>query len=159
MRLRSAFPLLVAITAAACSTELAPSLSAPASASPSPTAPASAPPSGADSGSGPVIATFQTAGDEQFRILLTDPQDIRIARRVLEGRVDPIQFPNGLIVRGDDGGVNVGYSWHIDPDSVQFAEFTTEVCDGRPSYVEDGTHPSDRFCPWSAVVVAIEPAG
>jgi hypothetical protein len=55
--------------------------------------------------------------------------------------------------------VNTGYSWHIDPASVEFAQSSTEVCDGRPSYVEDGSHASERFCPWSAVVVEIEPAG
>ncbi len=103
-----------------------------------------------------MVATFRTAGDEEFRILLSDAEDVRMARRLLSGREEGL-FPNGLIVRGGDGGVNAGYSWHIDPESVQFAEFTMELCDGRPSYVEDGTHASDRFCPWTAVVVAIEP--
>jgi hypothetical protein len=54
--------------------------------------------------------------------------------------------------------VNVGYSWHIDPDTLEFAEFTVELCDGRPSYVEDGSLTGERFCPWSAEVLAIEPA-
>ena len=105
-----------------------------------------------------MIVTFRTDGDEEFRILLTDPADIGIARRLLAGE-EQNQFPNGLIVRGGDGGVNIGYSWHIDPASVEFAELSTEVCDGQPSFVEDGTHTSDRFCPWSAVVVGIDPAG
>jgi hypothetical protein len=35
---------------------------------------------------------------------------------------------------------------------------TIEVCDGKPSDVEAGTITSDRFCPWSAEVVAVEPA-
>jgi hypothetical protein len=105
-----------------------------------------------------VIATFRTAGDEEFRILLTDRASIRMAKRLLAGEEEGL-FPNGLIVRDGDGGVNDGYSWHIDPESVEFAQFSTEVCDGRPSYVEDGSHASERFCPWSAVVVEIEPAG
>ncbi len=32
---------------------------------------------------------------------------------------------------------------------------TTEVCDGLPSYVEDGTLTSPYYCPWSAEVTAI----
>ena len=33
---------------------------------------------------------------------------------------------------------------------------TIEVCDGLPSHVEDGTLGGDRFCPWSAEVIAVE---
>jgi hypothetical protein len=99
------------------------------------------------------VVTFQV-GDEQYRVQLTDPADVAIARRLLAGDEAP-RIPNGLIVRGDDGGVNTGYSWHIDPDSVEFADMTTEICDGLPSYVEDGTLTGDRFCPWSAEVIAI----
>jgi phospholipase/carboxylesterase len=44
-------------------------------------------------------------------------------------------IPHGRVVRGGPD-VNVGYSWHIDPASVEFVEMTTEVCDGRPSDVE-----------------------
>lgn len=162
MRPRSILSLLLAFAAAGCSANVVPtSPSAPASTSPSATARASevgsAEPS-ADSSSGEVIVTFRTAGDEEFRILLTDADDVRMASRLLTGEEEGL-FPNGLIVRGDDAGVNAGYSWHIDPASVEFAQVATEVCDGRPSDVEAGTITGDYFCPWSAVVVAIEPAG
>ncbi len=53
--------------------------------------------------------------------------------------------------------VNVGYSWHIDPATIEFADTTTEVCDGRPSDVEKGAITADYYCPWSAKVVAIAP--
>jgi hypothetical protein len=112
---------------------------------------ASNPPSGVARG---VVVTFQV-GDEQYRILLVDPADIDVARRLLAGEEAP-KIPNGLIVRGGDGGVNTGYSWHIDPESVEFAEFTIEVCDGLPSFVEDGSLTGDRFCPWAAEVIAID---
>jgi hypothetical protein len=124
---------------------------------PTPEAPASpspivspAPPSGA------VVVTFRVL-DEEYRILLTDPQDIDNARRLLAGEEAP-SIPNGVIVRGEPG-VNVGYSWHIDPASVDFADMTMELCDGVPSFVEDGTLEGDRFCPWDARVVDITPAG
>jgi hypothetical protein len=100
------------------------------------------------------VVTFQV-GDEQYRIQLIDPADIAIARQLLAGEEAP-GIPNGLIVRGGDGGVNTGYSWHIDPNSLEFADFTTEVCDGLPSYVEDGSLTGDYFCPWSAEVIAID---
>ena len=128
-------------------------LAACAASSQSASGPASPSPSPSQSASAGTIVTFQV-GDEQYRIELTDPADIAIARQLLAGQEAP-RIPNGLIVRGGDGGVNTGYSWHIDSASLEFADFTTEVCDGLPSYVEDGTLAGDYFCPWSAEVVAI----
>ena len=113
-----------------------------------PSATPAAPPSG-------VIVTFDVEG-ERYRILLTDPDDIAIAARLLAGEEAP-RIPSGLIVR-DETGVNTGHSWSIDPQSVEFADMTIEVCDGLPSHVEDGTLEGDRYCPWGAEVVAIRPA-
>ena len=101
-----------------------------------------------------VVVTLRVAGAEQYRIRLTDPADIEIARRLLAGEEAP-RIPNGVVVRGDPDA-NVGYSWHIDPESVEFADFTVEVCDGLPSDVEKGLITSDRYCPWSAEVIAID---
>lgn len=109
----------------------------------SPTAPAD----------GPVVVTFQVAGDETYRILLTDPADIDIARRLLAGEDAP-SIPNGLVVRGETG-VNEGYSWSLDPADFEWADLTIEVCDGVPSDVESGAITSERYCPWSAVVVEV----
>lgn len=117
------------------------------SSTPRPSATVSASPSAT------VIATFAVA-DETYRIELTDPDDIDIARRLLAGEEAPA-IPNGLIIRGETG-VNEGWSWSIDPESLEFADITMEVCDGLPSHVEDGTLAGDRFCPWSAEVIALE---
>ena len=105
-------------------------------------------------GSTPVktVVTFEVV-DERYRIELVDPTEIEIARRLLRGQEAPA-IPSGLVVRGDPG-VNTGYSWHIDPESLEFADLTTEVCDGRPSDVEANRITSDRFCPWTAKVVEI----
>jgi hypothetical protein len=78
-----------------------------------------------------VTVTFLVAGQEEYKIRLTDPADIAIARQLLNGEPAP-SIPNGIVVRGDSD-VNVGYTWHIDPETVEFADFTTEVCDGLPS--------------------------
>jgi hypothetical protein len=107
-----------------------------------------------DPGEG-VVVTFRVAGSEEYRILLTDPADIDNARRLLAGEAVP-NIPNGRVVRGDDGGVNTGYDWHIDPADIEFAEMTMEVCDGLPSYVTDEIITDERFCPWSAEVIAID---
>ena len=78
-----------------------------------------------------VIVTFLVAGQEEYRIQLTDSDDIETARKLLAGEEAP-KILNGLIIQ-DDPGVNEGYSWHIDPEVFEFADFTTAVCDGLPS--------------------------
>jgi hypothetical protein len=131
---------------------------------PSPGAPSSSPlPHGAsptpESTPGVVTGAIVTlrVGDEEYRVLLTDDDDIATAEQLAAGDRSPL-IPVGTIVRTDDGGVNAGYSWHIDPASFEWAELTMEVCDGRPSFVEDGTLSGEIFCPWSAEVVSVEPA-
>ena len=102
-----------------------------------------------------VIFLFDTPADaEQYRIRLTDPTDIEVARELFTGSEAP-RIPTGVVIRGNSD-INVGYSWHIDPDTVEFADVTTEVCDGLPSDVEKGLITSNRYCPWSAEVIAIE---
>lgn len=99
------------------------------------------------------VATFQVV-DETFRIELATPELADHARRLLAGE-EIAAIPNGLVVR-DAPEVNAPWSWHIDPASLEFADMTIEVCDGLPSYVEDGTVTSDRYCPWSAEVIAVD---
>jgi hypothetical protein len=113
-------------------------------------------PSGQPAPTPGVVVTVRVADAEEYRLRLTDPQDIGIAQKLLAGEAAP-GIPNGRVVRGEPD-VNVGYSWHIDPASVEFADTTIEVCDGRPSDAERGLITSDRYCPWSAKVVAITPA-
>ena len=101
------------------------------------------------------MVTLRVTDAEEYRIRLTDADDIATARKLLAAEAAP-HIPNGRVVRGDTD-VNVGYSWHIDPASVEFADTTTEVCDGRPSDVERSAITSEWYCPWSAKVVAIAP--
>ena len=102
----------------------------------------------------PVVVTFEV-NDERFKALLTEPADIDTARRLLAGEDVP-SIPNGRIVR--ETGVNEGYSWSLDPKDIEFAEVTIEVCDGLPSDVETGVVTGDRYCPWSATVIGVDPA-
>ena len=146
MRLIKLLPLALLLTA--CSTA-APTPSPTTAPTPTPTATPS------PSLSGSLVVTVQVIA-EQYRILLTDPADIAIAQRLLAGDDTAPRIPNGLIVR-DETSVNEGWSWSIDPDSLEFADMTTEVCDGLPSYVEDGSLTGAYFCPWGAEVIAIDP--
>ena len=99
------------------------------------------------------VATFQVV-DEQYKIELATPELVEHAEALLAGE-EVAAIPLGTVVR-DDPGVNAPWSWHIDPATLQFADVTVEVCDGLPSYVEDGTVTSPDYCPWSAKIIAID---
>lgn len=99
------------------------------------------------------VATFDVVG-ETYRIELATPELVAHAEALLAGD-DVAAIPLGRVVR-DDPGVNAPWSWHIDPATLQFADVTIEVCDGLPSYVEDGIVTSPDYCPWSAKIVSID---
>lgn len=101
-----------------------------------------------------VVVTFRVADKENYKIRLTKPADVENARKLLAGEEAP-SIPNGVVVRSSPD-VNTGYSWHIDPNSLEFADMTTEVCDGLPSDVEKQIITSDRYCPWHVKVIAID---
>lgn len=109
---------------------------------------------GADTADHPAVAVFEVAGVESFRVELDRPELVEHVRQLLGGG-DDAPIPNGVVVR-DSPGVNSPWNWHLDPGSLEFADFTTEVCDGLPSDVEAGVITSDRYCPWLATVVALE---
>jgi hypothetical protein len=99
------------------------------------------------------IATFRVV-DETYKVELATPELVAHAEALLAGEA-VASIPNGVVVR-DDPGPNAPWSWHIDPATLEFADMTIEVCDGLPSYVEDGTVTSDQYCPWSAEIVSID---
>ncbi len=63
---------------------------------------------------------------------------------------------NGQLVRGD-AGLNIAWSWHMEPETVEAVDLSIELCDGRPSMVEADLdywiETVGRFCPWGAKVV------
>jgi len=97
------------------------------------------------------VVTFAVS-NETFRVSLTSDAQIAAARAAERG--GPAKIPNGRIVAGTQ--VNEGWNWHL--EEVEFAAFTIELCDGRPSDVErQGTaFGGGRFCPWGASIVRIE---
>ena len=96
------------------------------------------------------VVTFKVS-DQSFRVKLTTKAQIEAAQAAKAG--GSARIPNGRIVAGTD--VNAGWSWHL--EDVAFAEVTIEVCDGRPSDVEQSgvNFGGGRFCPWTAEIVSI----
>ena len=95
--------------------------------------------------------------DETFRVQITDSTQIAEAERLLQsGESRNIDGP----LRAGSGDVNAPYPWHLDPDSIQFADFTIEVCDGLPSKIEDDLdywiNTVKAYCPWGVKVVGRE---
>lgn len=101
--------------------------------------------------------TIQVAGDgfsEEFVVEVATQSQVD----ELEARLD--SGAEGVII-GDlltgSGDFNAPWSWHMDPATVHAADASIEVCDGRPSMVEDdldywiGT--VGNYCPWGAKVV------
>jgi hypothetical protein len=93
---------------------------------------------------------------EKFVIRATDSETITQLTDNYFGKNS--MHVTGKLVKGD-GGFNQPWGWHLDPASVRMAEFSIELCDGRPSMIQEdleywlGTVGS--YCPWSSKVVAI----
>jgi hypothetical protein len=87
---------------------------------------------------------------ETFTVAIVDEAVIAEAgRRIREE--DGVGIVIGTLERGD-GGFNQPWSWHLLPMTVEIADFSIELCDGRPSMVEaDLDYWVDtvkQFCPW-----------
>jgi hypothetical protein len=105
----------------------------------------------------PTVVTFEVAEQGTYKIELVTPELIDHVKALMEGSEEG-RIPIGKIVR-DASSVNAPWSWHIDPQTLEFADQTIEVCDGLPEYVEDRTLTSDTYCPWSAVPIKLEGPG
>ena len=91
---------------------------------------------------------------ETFVVRIADPELIAQARRIADG-LEPQRIVTGRL-RCGDGGFNLPWSWHLDPQTVQLAEVAIELCDGCPSFVEmDLAYwlGIGIFCPWSSEIV------
>jgi hypothetical protein len=106
--------------------------------------------------SGPFVDFVAAVESERFVLRVSDAETIAAAYENLRGESG--RFPIGPLRLGD-GGFNAPWSWHIDPAQVRLTEAAIEVCDGRPSYVEE--HVLDYvpigYCPWGARIVAVKP--
>ncbi|HEY1333814.1 MAG TPA: hypothetical protein VGF31_06130, partial [Myxococcaceae bacterium] len=92
---------------------------------------------------------------QRLTVLATHESFIREAERLAAAgirRVPMLELQAGR-------GVDLQWSWHVDPESSSFADVGPAVCDGCPADVEGdkgywlGTVQS--FCPWTASVARV----
>jgi hypothetical protein len=108
---------------------------------------------------GGVLATFDVSG-EPFKVWVTNPATIE-QLLALERGESAANIPNGRILPGPGlADHNAPWNWHLDPDDIEMAEATIELCDGAPNYVEanlaEFTGSVLRYCPWAAQLVALQ---
>ena len=86
--------------------------------------------------SGGVLAAFEVV-DEEFRVGVSNPQTIQQILGLQSG-ASKANIPNGVVLRGPRKANHNGpWSWHLDPEQIEMAEITVEVCDGITSFVEE----------------------
>jgi hypothetical protein len=100
-----------------------------------------------------------TDGKPRFVIELRDPDTIAHARRILSGEEQSRIHVQGTVVKAS-APYNPGWSFHLDPGSIDFFELAIEVCDASMQYVEahldevgGSTLPGSHWCPWSSQLV------
>jgi len=103
---------------------------------------------------GGLYATI-AVGSRTFHASITHPDGMAQARAVWDGTSNA-NIPAGRL---DCSAVswNEPWHWHLEPETVRFAEVTMELCDGDPSYVEANcaTFGGGSYCPWAAEMTAL----
>ena len=107
---------------------------------------------------GGVLATFEVVG-ETFNVWVTNPNTIAQLEALQAGEGNA-NIPIGPIAYGPgEGDHNAPWNWHYDPERVEMAEMTIELCDAVPSYVEENlqefVETIGAYCPWGAQLIAL----
>lgn len=102
---------------------------------------------------GGVLATFEVSA-ERFEVWVTNPTTMSELYGLKRG-TSTATIPNGRILLGAGrASHNAPYGWHLDPEDISMADMTVEVCDARPSYVQENIWEFvgnvGRYCPWDA---------
>ncbi|HKY52090.1 MAG TPA: hypothetical protein VJP45_12615 [Candidatus Limnocylindria bacterium] len=92
-----------------------------------------------------------------YRATTSDPEVIAAARAELAKPFDLRgKHINGVVGLGE-GDDNEPWNWHFERNNWGLADFSTEVCDGTPTYVaehvEEWVRDVGRYCPWGSRVV------
>jgi len=98
--------------------------------------------------------TVQVA-NETFAVRVSSTATLTAMRERL--RTGAMGVIIGSLASGN-GGFNTGYGWHLEPSTVAVADVAIELCDGRPSDVQQNMaywlNTVRSYCPWSARVIA-----
>jgi hypothetical protein len=94
-----------------------------------------------------------------FVIKLTDGENIRHARRLATGEETSRPSVNGIIIK-EPAPYNPGWSYHLDPRSIEFFDVAAEVCDANACQIEQMLDaiggdflPGNRWCPWGSRII------
>jgi len=97
--------------------------------------------------------TIEVSG-ERFTVEVESPGQVAELQARLDAGAEGVVL--GSLVAGG-GGFNEPWSWHLDPSTVHAVDMSIELCDGRPSMVEENLaywlDAVGSFCPWGARVV------
>jgi hypothetical protein len=113
-------------------------------------------PGDCDTRTGGAFISF-AVGDESLRVWSTNDAfiDAAIANMASDTRQNAVF---GTILAGAD--CEPEHAWHLDPEDMSFADFSVEVCDGRPSDLDnDLAYWMDtvmQYCPWGPMITAID---
>ncbi len=93
---------------------------------------------------------------DAFVIKLTDQVKIQMARDILSGTETQLRHVGGKIVK-QAAGYNPPWSFHLDPQSIEFFASAIEVCDASVAYTENHLDeeggaflPGNIWCPWGS---------
>jgi hypothetical protein len=97
---------------------------------------------------------------ETFAFELTVPELADEARNILSGTPTNDTHVKGTIVK-EPVAYNAPWSFHLDPNTIQFFREATEVCDAGIQFVEDHLSdvggsflPGNCWCPWGSRLLA-----
>ena len=108
---------------------------------------------------GRVLALFEVSG-ERFSVFVTNSGTISEIL-ALEAGMSEASIPNGRLIRGPGPAeYNLPWSWHMDPVDIEMAEVTIELCDAKPSIIENNLEEwlnvVGQFCPRDARLVSVD---
>ena len=105
---------------------------------------------------GGAFITFNIC-DESLTVWIENNDFIDTAIDIYNGNTR-MMIPVFMLREGTD--CDPQWSWHVDPQEAFWAEVTIELCDGRPSYIEQDLdywlNTVKEYCPWSAQIQSID---